>query len=292
MAAGKLRDSKDPGGWSRVRPHQGSGVGALQDGPSPESQNSDPEPVSPNAHILQMGKLSHKEQTGLGATEWGNPEVYLARFLGCFKRKKSPFSPQRQRTAGSTSPCGAASASASLSALAWWSVKWVHDLNWLKRSLIPGEGERWRSWEPSGSRRVTPAEERPLGAVTSSFPSPSLLPLCLCLSHFVFATLSLPTYLCVFLPVSACVFFRPYRLLVQGGGEDTPTGRPQLLGQEARPETEARKRAGAGLGRGAASRSGEGGRLSLGLGCGLGRRKGGECGLPGSDCAGRRPGGP
>ena len=82
----------------------------LADGPSPESQNSDPEPVSPNAHILQMGKLSHKEQTGLGATEWGNPEVYLARFLGCFKRKKSPFSPQRQRTAGSTSPCGAASA--------------------------------------------------------------------------------------------------------------------------------------------------------------------------------------
>lgn len=115
--------------------------------------------------------------------------------------------------------------------------------------------------------------------------------LCLCLSHFVFATLSLPTYLCVFLPVSACVFFRPYRLLVQGGGEDTPTGRPQLLGQEARPETEARKRAGAGLGRGAASRSGDGGRLSLGSGWGLGRRKGGECGLPGSDCAGRRPGG-
>lgn len=35
----------------------------------------------------------------------GNPEVYLARFLGCFKRKKSLFSPQPQRTAGSTSPC-------------------------------------------------------------------------------------------------------------------------------------------------------------------------------------------
>lgn len=112
-----------------------------------------------------------------------------------------------------------------------------------------------------------------------------------CLSHCFYHSLSLPTYFCVFLPVSACVFLRPYRLVVQGGGEDTPTGRPQQLGQEARPETEARKRAGVGLGRGAAGRPGDGGRLSLGSGWGLGRRKGSECGLPGSDCAGRRPGG-
>lgn len=93
--------------------------------------------------------------------------------------------------------------SASLSALAWWSVKWVHGLNWLKRSLIPGEGERWRSWEPSSSRRVTPAEKRPLGALTSSFPSP-FLPLCL----FAFLTLFLP--LCLSLPtsVSFCLSLR------------------------------------------------------------------------------------
>lgn len=131
-----------------MRPHQGNGVGALQDGPSPESQNSDPEPVYPSAHILQMDKLSRKEQIGLGATEWGTLRSTWPDFLGASKERNPPSVLNPRGLPAPRPPACAASASASLSALARWSVKWVHYLNWLKQSLIPEEGERWRSWEP------------------------------------------------------------------------------------------------------------------------------------------------
>lgn len=51
MAAGKLRDSKDPGGWSRVRPHQGSGVGALQMG-RPQNLRIQTQSLSPPMHTF------------------------------------------------------------------------------------------------------------------------------------------------------------------------------------------------------------------------------------------------
>lgn len=95
------------------------------------------------------------------------------------------------------------------------------------------------------SRRVTPAA---VGSPSLAFPvSFSASFVSVCLSHCFYHSLSLPTYFCVFLPVSVCVFLRPYRLVVQGGGEDTD-GAPTAAGPRSEAGDRGPQARGVGLG--------------------------------------------